>query len=93
MMKTPFTEIRNSIRTHLGLLTGIVLLVLLFVFYIGGRYILINIVRQAEQEVTTVSNSIKSVISQQVHALQDLTQSTARSYEDLPAGQSRTDFL
>jgi len=93
MGKTPLKGIRNSIRTHLGLLTGIVLLALLFVFYIGGRYILINIVRQAEQEVTAVSNSIKSVISQQVHSLQDLTRKTANGYASLPAGQSRTDFL
>ncbi|MDA3923562.1 MAG: ATP-binding protein [Kiritimatiellae bacterium] len=93
MGKKPLKKIRNSIRTHLGLLTAIILLSLLFVFYIGGRFILINIVRQAETEVTTVSNSIKSVILQQMNSQQTLSREIANNYAALPDAEKRTEFL
>ena len=70
MSTSGFKKIRRSIRTHFGILTACILLSLLFVFYLGGRYIMINIIRQAEKEISSVSNSIKRIVSHQVNALQ-----------------------
>ncbi len=71
---------RHSIRTHFGILTSCILLSLLLVFYLGGRYIMIKIIRQAEQEISVVSNSIKKIISQQVLGLQQFTIRRAASF-------------
>ena len=93
MNKTHFKKVQHSIRTHFGFLTAGILLILLLVFYLGGRFILINIIRQAEKEINVVSNSIKSVITHQVNSLQNLTRQTANKYAALPTTASRSDFL
>jgi len=93
MINSPLNRFKNSIRTHFGLLSAGTLLTLLLVFYLGGRYILINILRQAEQEITVASENIKSVITQQLRYVQDYTVQTAGSYAALQSAQERTGFL
>ena len=66
---------------------------MLLVFYLGGRFILINIIHQAEKEITVVSNNIKSVITHQIKSLQDLTQSKAEGYASLSTAEFRSAFL
>ncbi len=78
---------------HFGLISAGLLLILLLVFYLGGRYILINILRQAEREITVVSENIKSAIAQQVRSLQDYTRQTAGGYAVLQSAEERTGFL
>lgn len=70
----------RSIRTKFGLVTASILLTLLFVFYLGGRFILVHMIRQAEREIQGLSSDIKSVIYDEISSLQ---QKVARGAETL----------
>ena len=87
-MKDPsiFTALR-SIRTQFGLVTACTLLGLLSTFYVGGRFILVHMIRQAEQDIQLVGNGIRTVVYGELGALQKEAAKTAetlsRSAEDI----------
>jgi signal transduction histidine kinase/CheY-like chemotaxis protein len=58
------------------LVTAAILLVLLLVFYLGGRYILVHMIRQAEREIQTAGSDIRTVICGE---LQQLLQTAAQT--------------
>ena len=93
MSKPNLKKVTRSIRTHFGILTSGILLALLLVFYLGGRYILINIIRQAEKEITSVSNDIKKIISHQSSSLQEYTIHTAEKCAGIADGKTLSSFL
>ena len=49
-----FSRAMNSIRTQYSMATAFFLLVILAIFYIGGRIVLVHLVRDAEQQVKDV---------------------------------------
>lgn len=93
MRKTRLKKVSRSIRTHFGILTSCILLSLLLVFYLGGRYILINIIRQAEREITNVSNDIKKIIYHQSASLKNHTIQSADKCAQLAEGEPLSTFL
>ncbi len=77
-MKTPFfARMTCSIRTKFGLVSALILLVLLLVFYLGGRYILVHMIREAEKEVQSIGTDIKAVIFGELHQLRQRAEAAA----------------
>lgn len=52
---------RHSLRTRYSLATGFFLLVILAVFYIGGRIVLVHLVKDAEQQVREIGKDINRI--------------------------------
>ena len=67
----------RSIRTKFGLATASILLVLLFVFYLGGRFILIHMLSEAEKEIQTIGSDIKSIVYGELAQLQQASRGAA----------------
>ena len=67
----------RSVRTKFGLVTGAILLILLFVFYLGGRFILVHMIREAEKEIEVVGSDIKTIVYGELAQLQQTTLRTA----------------
>ena len=63
----------RSIRTKFGLATASILLVLLFVFYLGGRFILVRMLTEAEKEIQSIGSDIKSIVYGELTQLQQTT--------------------
>ncbi len=61
---------RQSIRTKFGLATACMLLSLLAVFYLGGRLILVHMLRQAENNIRVVGDDIKNVVYGELMSVQ-----------------------
>ena len=53
-----FARIRHSIRAQYSLATAFFLLMVLGVFYVGGRIVLVHLVREAEQQVKDIGFDI-----------------------------------
>lgn len=53
-----FARMRSSIRTQYSLATAFFLLVILAVFYIGGRIVLVRFVRETEEQVKSVGADV-----------------------------------
>ncbi len=89
--KTILTALR-SIRTKFGLVTACILLGLLLVFYLGGRYILVRMLREAERDIQVVGNDIKSVVYGEISNLKN---ASARAAEALSrdGGEATDAFL
>lgn len=73
----------RSIRTKFGLVTGGILLGLLFVFYLGGRYILVHMIREAEKEIQVIGSDIKSVVYTELSQLQQTAFQAAQGLSQL----------
>ena len=48
-------KVRHSIRTRYSLATGFFLLAILGLFYVGGRIVLVHLVKDAEKQVPSIS--------------------------------------
>lgn len=68
----------KSIRTRFGLITGSGLLILLLVFYLGGRYILVNMIRDAEKSIQLIGSEVKNIVYNEVGDLQKATVQIAK---------------
>ena len=82
----------RSIRTQFGLVTACTLLGLLTAFYVGGRYILVKMIRQAEQDIQTIGTDIKNIVYGELTHLQQVANATART-PSLSDGTITPDFL
>ena len=51
-------KVRNSIRTRYSLATGFFLLMILGLFYVGGRIVLVHLVKDAEKQVQAIGSDI-----------------------------------
>ena len=49
-------KVRNSIRTRYSLATGFFLLMILGLFYVGGRIVLVHLVKDAEKQVQAIGS-------------------------------------
>ena len=52
---------RHSLRTRYSLATGFFLLSILAAFYIGGRIVLVHLVKDAEQQVREIGTDINRI--------------------------------
>ena len=59
----------NSIRSRFSLITGLMLLVLLFSVYVGGRYIVVQMIRQTEENMQMVGDDIKRLVHAELRRL------------------------
>ena len=53
-----FARVRHSIRAQYSLATALFLMMVLGLFYIGGRIVLVHLVREAEQQVKDIGLDI-----------------------------------
>ena len=67
----------RSIRTKFGLVSAVILLGLLLVFYLGGRYILVHMIRQAERDIQTIGTDIKTIVCSELQRLQQRAEEAA----------------
>ena len=56
-----FSRAWNSIRTRYSLATAFLLLLALTVFYIGGRIVLVHLIRDTEQQVKDIGSDISRI--------------------------------
>ncbi|MEG1552777.1 MAG: ATP-binding protein [Kiritimatiellia bacterium] len=77
-------HVKGSVRTRFGLLTGGVLLMLLLSFYVIGRYVLINMIRNVEQEIQVVGGEVKQAINLNFDNLRRTAARLAVSAADQP---------
>ncbi len=77
MRKQPLTNTRQSIRTQFGIVTACMLLGLLATFYLGGRFILVHMLRQAEKNIQVISSDIKKVVYGELISVQRTTRRVA----------------
>ena len=59
--QSAFSRAWNSIRTRYSLATAFLLLLALTVFYIGGRIVLVHLVRDTEQQVKDIGSDISRI--------------------------------
>ena len=59
--QSAFSRTCNSIRTRYSLATAVLLMLALAVFYIGGRVVLVHLVRDTEQQVREIGSDISRV--------------------------------
>jgi len=52
----------RSIRTKFGLVMAGILLGLLLVFYLGGRFILVHMIREAEKDIQVIGSDVKNIV-------------------------------
>ncbi len=82
----------RSIRTKFGVVTACILLGLLLVFYLGGRFILVRMIRETEKDIQVVGNDVKSVVYEEIGTLQRMTSQTADTLS-LSGGEPTCAFL
>ena len=92
MKDTSIQTVLRSIRTQFGLVTACTLLGLLAAFYMGGRYILVKMIRQAEQDIQTIGTDIKNIVYGELSHLQQVVNTTATTFS-LSNGEITHDFL
>ena len=59
--QSAFSRAVNSIRTRYSLATAFLLLLALAVFYIGGRIVLVHLIRDTEQQVKDIGSDISRI--------------------------------
>ena len=82
----------RSIRTKFGLVTACILLGLLFAFYLGGRFILVGMIRETEKDIQVIGNDIKSVVYDELGTLQRAS-ATAADTLSRSSGEATHAFL
>ena len=82
----------RSIRTQFGLVSALTLLGLLSAFYLGGRYILVQLIRDTEQEIRAIGTDIKTIVYAELEKIQ---QTAAQSAETVSRsdGEITHEFL
>ena len=64
-----FTRMRHSIRAQYSLATALFLLLVLGLFYVGGRIVLVHLVREAEQQVRGIGLDISRLAYRNAEAV------------------------
>jgi len=82
----------RSIRTKFGLVTAGILMGLLLVFYLGGRFILVHMIREAEKDIQLIGNDIKGVVHSELRSLQQVAVRAADAFS-LTGGEVTHEFL
>ncbi len=77
-MNQPNLDVFHSIRTKFGIFSALFLLSLLSLFYMGGRYILVHMIRDAEQEVKLMTEDLKRQTFADLHVTQRIATSLTK---------------
>ena len=80
MKLSSLLPVKRSIRTQFGFVTAFILLTLLFVFYLGGRFILVHMIRDAEKEIQVIGSDIKSIVYEELAQLQRTTFEVSKAF-------------
>jgi len=81
----------RSIRTKFSLVTGSILLILLLVFYLGGRFILVHMLRNAEKSIQMIGSEVENVVYAEAGNLRKRVDSLADAFA--AAGESDAETL
>ena len=89
-----FGRALRSIRTQYSLMTAFFLLTLLAIFYIGGRIVLVHLVREAEQQVKDVGIDIARLATRNADRMRDATAAHVDAFAArLAAGSPAADVV
>ena len=89
-----FGRALRSIRTQCSLMTAFFLLTLLAIFYIGGRIVLVHLVREAEQQVKDVGIDIARLATRNADRMRDATAAHVEAFAArLAAGSPAADVV
>ena len=84
----------RSIRTQYSLMTAFFLLLLLGIFYIGGRIVLVHLVRETEQQVKDVGLDIARLAYRNADRMRDATAGRVEPFgQRLVAGRAAAEVL
>ena len=68
---TAFAKAVHSIRTRYALVTGFFLLLFLAVFYVGGRFVLSNLIADTERQVREAGRQMTATIRQKAEEMRE----------------------
>ena len=89
-----FGRALRSIRTQYSLMTAFFLLTLLAIFYIGGRIVLVHLVREAEEQVKDVGIDIARLATRNADRMRDATAAHVDAFAArLAAGSQAADVV
>ena len=88
----PILSALRSIRTKFGLVMAGILLGLLLVFYLGGRFILVHMIREAERDIQAIGCDVKSVVYNELGYLQKVATRAAEVFSR-SGGEVTHEFL
>ena len=77
-------KVRHSIRTRYSLATAFFLLMILGLFYVGGRIVLVHLVKDAEEQVKRIGADINRLADRNVNAIRRYVESLPADYTSRP---------
>ena len=80
-------KVRHSIRTRYSLATGFFLLVILGLFYVGGRIVLVHLVKDAETQVRRIGADINRLADRNAGMIRRYVESLSDEQVDRPVNQ------
>ena len=89
----PILSALRSIRTKFGLVMAGILLGLLLVFYLGGRFILVHMIREAEKDIQVIGSDVKSVVYNELGYLQKAAIRAADAFSRSGGEEVTREFL
>ncbi len=76
-----FSRAWHSIRTRYSFATAVFLLIILVMFYIGGRIVLVHFVRDAEKQVQDISLNIGRLVNRDAKRMGTAAEFAAQKYD------------
>jgi len=76
---SPLEQVVHSIRTRYSLVTAFFLLLILVMFYIGGRIVLVHLVRDTERQVQSVGHTVNLFVQQDTRRMQNAARKVVES--------------
>ena len=77
-------KVRHSIRTRYSLATAFFLLMILGLFYVGGRIVLVHLVKDAETQVKKIGSDINRLADRNAGTIRRYVESLPADYVDRP---------
>ena len=77
-------KVRYSIRTRYSLATGFFLLAILGLFYVGGRIVLVHLVKDAEEQVKRIGTDINRLADRNASVIRRHLESLSSDSADRP---------
>ena len=82
----------HSIRTRYSFATAVFLLIILGMFYIGGRIVLVHFVRDAEKQVQDISMNIGKLVNRDAERMGKAASYAAQKYDTAVESGGKVDF-
>ncbi|MBR3221730.1 MAG: response regulator [Kiritimatiellae bacterium] len=91
--QSAFSRAVHSIRTRYSLSTAVFLLVLLALFYAGGRMVLVRLVRDTEAQVKELGSDMARIAYRDAERARSLIMAQVRDVETVPGGMSPRELV